>query len=336
MSEYRRDPITGRWVLISANRSKRPNAFTRERVEIPPDPKCPFCPGNEHKTPPEVHSLRWNGSAADTPGWKTRTFSNKYPAFAQFGTLNGNVLDGMFQRHAAEGVHEVIVETPEHGKRLEDRTPAEVRDLLDTYKARLDSIRAEGSATHVQVYRNDGAGAGASIPHPHSQLAAVAGPALSAHPVLSEVRDRALRGDAPRLGTLLEDELRDGRRIIHESDNFVVLSAYAARFAYESWIVPKVPGAHFERTSEALRDEFSQVVLQHHQALGATTNGSSTNSVLQSAPFESGWDDFFRWFWVVFPRLTKMAGFELGSGVHMNTVQPEAAAETLRDNWPSN
>src|SRR5438132_1581202 len=176
MPELRKDPIVGRWVIISTDRAKRPTDFAREGVKIKGG-FCPFCYGNENKTPPEIHAYRPNPKGGpppqrDTPGWTVRVVPNKFPALGIEGNLNRQA-EGMFDKMNGIGEHEVIIETPDHNATLATLPPKRIEDVLWTFTDRILDLKKDRRFKYILIFKNHGEAAGASLEHAHSQLIAL-------------------------------------------------------------------------------------------------------------------------------------------------------------------
>jgi UDPglucose--hexose-1-phosphate uridylyltransferase len=245
MPELRRDPVTGRWVIISTDRQKRPHDFRLERASIIGREHCPFCPGRESMTPPEVLASRQNGSAANTPGWDVRVVPNKFPALQVEGTLD-RLGDGMFDRMNGIGAHEVIIETADHERTMPAMSEVEIERVLWAYRERIFDLKKDLRLKHILVFKNRGYAAGATLEHPHSQLIALpivpdfVREELDGARRHFEVKERCVFCD------IVRQEMREGARIIHENADVVALAPYAPRFAFETWFLPKQHGARFE------------------------------------------------------------------------------------------
>src|SRR6476646_11831493 len=171
MPELRKDPITGRWVVVSTERQKRPMDFRFEKATVIGRDHCPFCPGREHVTPPEVLAYRQGGSA-NGPGWDLLVVPNKYPALRVEGTLEREG-DGMFDRMSGIGAHEVIIETPDHDRPLALQSEIEIERVLWACRERMLDLKRDFRLKYILVFKNHGAAAGATLEHPHSQLIAL-------------------------------------------------------------------------------------------------------------------------------------------------------------------
>src|SRR4029077_20629441 len=172
LPDLRKDPITGRWVIISSDRGKRPSDFVRESVQMKGSSFCPFCPGNELKTPPEILAYGRNGSGKDTPGWTVRVVPNKFPALGIEGNLDRQG-EGLFDRMNGIGAHEVIIETPDHGKSLAGVSEAGIERVLCAFRERIVDLKRDIRFRYILVFKNHGAAAGATLEHSHSQLIAL-------------------------------------------------------------------------------------------------------------------------------------------------------------------
>ncbi|HET8734927.1 MAG TPA: DUF4931 domain-containing protein, partial [Anaeromyxobacteraceae bacterium] len=236
MPELRRDPIVGRWVIIATDRARRPSDLGRE----PPPPQgglCPFDPGNEDKTPREVYQWGRPPSAPpDSPGWKVRVVPNRFPALKIEGDLDRQA-EGIYDRMNGIGAHEVIIETPDHARALEDLSPAELTEVLFAFKARILDLRNDLRFRYILLFKNHGHQAGASLEHAHSQLIAL--PVVPRH-VIEEIegarrhyehKERCIFCD------VVGQERRDRSRLIYENDDFVAFAPYAPRSPFETWIV---------------------------------------------------------------------------------------------------
>jgi UDPglucose--hexose-1-phosphate uridylyltransferase len=329
MPELRKDPITGRWVIISTDRQKRPNDFRLERAASLGREHCPFCPGRESMTPPEVLSYRQNGSGANAPGWDLRVVPNKFPALQVEGTLDREG-EGMFDRMNGIGAHEVIIETPDHDRPLAAMSEPEIERVLWAYRERILDLKKDFRLRHILVFKNHGYAAGATLDHPHSQLIAL--------PVVPdflreeidgarrhfEVKERCVFCD------IIQQEVKDGRRLIAENADVIALAPYAPRFAFETWLLPKRHGARFEETPRHVSESLARLLKAVLQRLDRALESPPFNLVVHTAPFTEDVTDVFHWHVEIMPKLTRVAGFEWGTGFYINPTSPEEAAKVLR------
>src|ERR1700693_3121955 len=234
MPELRKDPITDSWVIISTDRARRPSDFIREPTPREPSSRfCPFCPGNESKTPPEVLAFR-NGSSANQPGWSLRVIPNKFPVLGIEGELTRQG-DGMFDKMSGIGAHEVIIETPDHTATMASMSDKQVEDVLWAFRERVLDLKKDHRLRYILLFKNHGEAAGASLEHPHSQLIAL--------PVIPKRVKEELEGARHYFDfkercvycDIVRQETQAGARLVIETDRFVVLEPYAARFPFETW-----------------------------------------------------------------------------------------------------
>lgn len=340
MSELRQDPVSQRWVIIAQDRENRPNEFVPTPVERVAG-KCPFCAGNEEETP-EAVALYATGRATPHQGtpatWQVRVVPNKYPAVRS--DVNGPVRTEPFGlRSSAAGVHEVIIEGPQHAVSITDLPPEQLRLAWLSYRDRLNEHAREGRWAYGQLFKNVGAAAGSSIEHAHSQLIVLPHvPTDIAQELANCERHFAEHGQG-LLSTLIEKEQATGERIVAETPNLVAFCPFASRFPYEVWILPKRPASRIQHyagdgfRSMATDEEMGELgsfVQEIVRRLEAVLNRPAYNLFLHTAPFDSQPYDYYHWHVEVFPRLTKAAGFEWGTGYFINPVPPEDAAAALR------
>ena len=330
MPELRKDPVTGRWVIISTDRQKRPNDFRFERANTIGREQCPFCPGHEQMTPHEVMAYRENGTAPNAPGWDIRVVPNKFPALQVEGSFDRHG-EGMFDRMNGIGAHEVIIETPNHDRTLAMMADTEIERVLSAYRERILDLKQDRRLKHILVFKNHGAAAGATLEHTHSQLIAL--------PIVPdfvreeidgaqrhfEVKERCVFCD------IVHQDLADHRRVILENADVVALAPYAPRFAFETWLLPKRHGARFEEAPrheyEALARILKQLLLRMDRAL----EHPAYNLIVHTSPFVGDTTDVYHWHVEILPKLTRVAGFEWGAGFYINPTSPEEAAQVLRN-----
>jgi galactose-1-phosphate uridylyltransferase (family 1) len=328
-SELRKDPVIDRWVIVSGLRNSRPHDFQVEAPKRKSD-FCPFCEGNEKKTPPEIFAYRREGTVANEPGWRVRVVPNKYPVL----TVEGNVekrAQGMFDRMRGLGAHEVFIETPRHLTSLTELPEEGVREVLSAYRARLLDLERDGRLKYGMLFKNVGALGGASLEHTHSQL--IATPVVPRR-VMEELagaqrffewRDRCVFCD------IIDQELSDDERLVLKTERFVVITPYAARFPFETWVLPRQHASHFETCSPADIEELAFVLRRVLRKLELALKSPPYNYMFHTAPFKTPPLASFHWHIEIIPRVTRTAGFEWGTGFYINPVAPEMAAAFLRE-----
>lgn len=328
MPDLRKDPIVGRWVIIAPDRAKRPEDFTHE-FKSGPDRFCPFCEKNEDATPPEIMAYRAPGSEANRPGWRTRVIPNKFPALQIEGQLDKRG-DGMYDLMNGVGAHEVIIECPNHATNITELPVDHVREVLWVYRDRLVDLKKDPRMVHGLIFKNKGAPAGASLEHSHSQLIVTPVVPISVWEEMTgalefyNYRGRCIYCD------MVQQELATGSRIVLDTPNFLVLCPFASRFPFETWILPKQHSSQFENIPRQGIEELGMVLKSTLGKLELALDDPPYNYVLHTSPFDSTELAHYHWHLEVFPRLTRVAGFEWGSGFYINPVLPEEAADFLR------
>ena len=329
MPELRRDPIVGRWVIIATERARRPSQFQR-KMDEPEGGLCPFCPGHEDKTPREVYySGRSPAAPANTPGWKVRVIPNRYPALMIEGDLDRQA-EGIYDRMNGVGAHEVVIETPEHGKELGDLSDQEVTEVLFAFKARVVDLRNDLRFRYILLFKNHGSAAGATLEHSHSQLIALP---VTPRQVAEEIegakrhydhRERCIFCD------IAGQERKDRSRLIFENDEFVVFAPWAPRSPFETWILPKRHESNFEAEPKERLGLCAQALRTTVRRIGSALGRPAYNFMVHTNPLRDPPSLSYHWHIELMPALTQVAGFEWGSGFHINPVPPEEAAEFLR------
>jgi len=347
----RQDPLTGRWVIIATGRGGRPNEFPLLQRRGAAEGRCPFCPGHEADTTPEVLALgRQPEAAPNSPGWRLRVFPNLYPAVTAAPdrpewTADGGAADDLFPGCAGHGRHEVVVYSPDHGASLATLDAAGLATLLDVVRQRTESFRAEPGVRFVAPFCNHGPEAGATLTHPHLQI--IGSPRL---PLLTV--EKAQRLDAWRrargsclLCDLAAAERRDGARLIAADAHWTALTPWASRFPWEVLLVPTRHGPSPLEVEPAAAASLSAMLggvlrgLQRahgdlslnvifHLAPGPGADGSYADPALDALGRRAveQWHGHIE----VLPRLSRLAGFEAGTGYAINAVEPEEAAARLR------
>lgn len=329
MSELRQNTLTGEWVVIAAERAKRPHSFARSEKQVGSDPvsDCPFCPGNEERTPPEVSAVRPGRGPANTEGWLVRVVPNKYPAFNAVSGAPSSI-DPLRPVLPGRGVHEVIIHGPDHDKSLGQSATEEITRIFSVYQERLRAASSRPGLEAAVIIVNHGAEAGASISHPHSQLFAV--PVLPTYLAreMRQMGEYADKSGSCLLCDLWESEVRLGARMIFENDFVAVFCQFASGVPFETYLVPKEHVAEFSEASpEALRgaaEGLRAVLSKLHAGLGDIPY----NIYLHTRPFHS--ESAFHWHLSILPKTSIIAGFEYATGIMINVVAPESAAEFLR------
>ncbi|MEM2904858.1 MAG: galactose-1-phosphate uridylyltransferase [Candidatus Bathyarchaeia archaeon] len=333
-NEIRRDYILDRWVIIASERAKRPTDFKRTPAQRTATASCPFCPGSEAKTPPAtLLYMPSNGGitkTADTAegprqeGWLVRSFPNLYPALRPREAVILPSEEFAFRRDAV-GAHEVLVESPRHDEHPGAARLPQLRLVVEAY---IDKVRELSRWAYVQVFRNHGEEAGASLSHAHSQI--IATPMVPRLLVEELEASRAYweeKGRCPHCLILTLE--RGGDRFIYENDHFLALSPWAAVYPFEFWILPK---RHQSTLLELQAEEKANLTRALRVCLGALAqvlNDPPYSYGLHIAPSAGGYS-LYHWHLEVYPKLTLQAGFENSTGMFINVTPPEDAAQSLR------
>jgi UDPglucose--hexose-1-phosphate uridylyltransferase len=338
MSEIRYDPLQDRWVIIAPDRSARPSDYSEENGAESTIP-CPFCPGKEHQTPPELWAVRESGSRPDGPGWSVRVIPNRFPALNR-DKGSAEYQNGILKCLAGYGAHEVIIESPRHGDALADLTRRHLASVLAAFRIRLRVLQQDPRLKYALIFKNYGGQAGASLAHPHSQLIATPVIPQSIRRKLEAARQHTLGTGLCLVCSLIQAEREREIRVIREKAGFIALSPYAARFPFEIFIAPIAHTRDFAAATDMQLEclaEFLQDILKR---LKRAADNPPYNLFLNTSPFSPpsprGKDSDrrpscgFHWHLEILPRQTSVAGFEWGSGFHINISSPETCAELLR------
>jgi UDPglucose--hexose-1-phosphate uridylyltransferase len=328
--ELRKDPIVGRWVIISTERGKRPSDFLRESVVSQGKGFCPFCLGNETKTPPEILVYGRNGGGPNTPGWRIRVVANKFPALGIEGELDREG-EGLFDKMNGIGAHEVIIETPDHAATLATLPERAIEDVLWAYRDRMLDLKNDKRFRYVLIFKNHGEAAGASLEHPHSQLIALP---IVPKRVREEVdaskhyfheKERCIFCD------IIRQEQDTGVRVIHENEYFITLAPYAPRFPFEIWLLPKQHSSSFENNQSSVYSSLARALKDNLMRLDSVLTRPAYNFMIHTSPIGEEINDHYHWHIEIIPKLTKVAGFEWGTGFYICPTPPEESAKFLRE-----
>jgi UDPglucose--hexose-1-phosphate uridylyltransferase len=338
LSEFRWDPLKGTWVITENQRSRQPREFIieRQRTSIT---VCPFCPGQEDKTPRELYALRPEGTQPNEPGWQVRVVPNKFPVLRIEGELNQQST-GLYRSMHGVGAHEVIIETADHQRSLAQLEVPEISAVLQAYRARLLDLRQDPRFRYLQIFKNHGIEAGAPLPHSHSQLMAV-----PITPPVTRSELNACFGHYRATGNclicdLLAQEIADGRRVVCNDGRFLVLAPYASCFPFELRLFPLQHNHDFALQSDQELTECARALQEMLRRLFRLLEDPPYNFILHTAPptpskvskpgYWQSLEHDYHWHIELVPRLSQIAGFEWGSGFFINPLPPEDAARFLR------
>ncbi len=329
MSELRRDPILGRWNIIDTDEPAAAGSFEVEPQEMGGG-KCPFCYGNEAMTPPEIYVARPAGSLANGPGWNLRVVSNKFPALKIEGELERRGL-GVFDLCNGVGAHEVIIETPDHRRQMADLSLEEMSAVIKAFKTRSLDLRGDRRLKYSLIFKNFGISAGASLEHSHSQLIAL--------PIVPKRVQEELKGaeryfefrDRCAYCDMLNQEVHEDERLVCENRSFAAFCPFMAGFPFEVWILPKEHHADFAQISTEAVIDFARILKETLVRLRVALSNPSYNFIIHTAPLDPRAPEEYHWHLELIPKLTKIAGFEWGTGFYINPTPPELAAKALRE-----
>ncbi|MFQ5827690.1 MAG: galactose-1-phosphate uridylyltransferase [Candidatus Methylomirabilia bacterium] len=332
MPELRQDLTTKEWIIIATDRAKRPQDFKRQAVKkvlLPYDDTCPFCPGHEAETPPEVLAYR-EDEGADARGWTVRVIPNKFSALVPQGSTERRANGNVFRVMDGVGYHEVIVETPIHNRFVPLMEEGEVERILQAYRDRYLALRQDRRVKLILIFKNHGETAGTSLSHPHSQLVATpVVPAFIRRKYQEAVRYYDVTGRC-LYSDLVEAERMAGERIVLETQGFVVFHPFASQSPFETWIVPTRRCPCFAHISMEEVRELAGVLKWTLGRLAVALNDPDYNYVLHTVPVDGEDEEYYLWHIQIVPRLSAIAGFEIGSGMRINTARPEETARFLR------
>ena len=343
MSEFRRDPLKGTWVITENQRVRQPREFfiDRERVAMK---VCPFCPGQEYKTPQEVFALRPDNTATNSPGWQVRVVPNKFPVLRIEGELDKQTA-GLNQSMRGIGAHEVIIETADHQRSLAQLDIPETTSVLQAYRARLLDLRQDSRFRYLQIFKNHGVEAGAPLPHSHSQLMAVPITPPVIRNELNSCREHFHNTGNCLICDLLAQEIADGRRVVFNDGRFLVLAPYASCFPFELSLFPLQHNHDFALQNNQELTDCARALQEMLRRLYRLLQDPPYNFILHTSPpihSRAGKPDYwetlardYHWHIELVPRLRRIAGFEWGSGVFVNSLPPEEAAHFLRETDPN-
>ena len=329
MSEIRRDPIIGRWNIIDTDQPLGPDGFEIDR-QSPGGAKCPFCYGNEPMTPPEIYVLRPSGGAPNGGGWTLRVVANKFPALKIEGELNRRGI-GVFDLCNGVGAHEVIVESPDHQRQTADLSHEEMVEVIKAFKARSLDLRGDRRFKYTLIFKNYGLAAGASLEHSHTQLIAL--------PIVPKRVQEELKGseryfefrDRCPYCDMLAQEMQERERLVCENRSFAAFCPFMSNFPFELWILPKAHSSDFGQISAEEIADFARILKDALNRIRAGLGDPAYNFIIHTGPIEPREREEYHWHLELMPKLTKIAGFEWGTGFYINPTPPELAAKILRE-----
>lgn len=338
MPELRKDPIIGRWVIISTERAKRPDQFVTSSAPAHEEGACPFCEGNESKTPPEIYAIRPKHTPSNAPGWELRVVPSISPFLRIEGELDRSG-KGLYDLMNGIGAHEVIIESNRHIANMADLTENEINRVITCYIDRIIDLEKDKRFKYVLVFKNHGVAAGGgAFEHSRSQLIATPVNPKRVKEELVGARQYYDYHERCIFCDLIKQEIDAKDRIILDLDGFVAISPFAARFPFEVWILPKRHSCDFVSLDMESRFNLARTLKIVLSKLKKGLVDPPYNYVIHTAPFRRAkmgyWksiDYDYHWHIEIIPRLTKVAGFEWGTGFYICPLAPENSAEFLRE-----
>jgi UDPglucose--hexose-1-phosphate uridylyltransferase len=330
MSELRQDPTTKAWVILAPERAKRPSQKpkTRRAEELPSwDASCPFCPGNEAQTPVEVFRLP---ATNEGNPWEVRAVLNRFAALTSEADSSLVEEKRLFRKRPGIGAHEVIIESPSHNTPMALMTYEQVEKILITYQERYNDLKKNREYKFIVIFKNHGWASGTSLIHPHSQIVATPIIAPSYNREFDIAHEYYVDTGSCLFCDLLDEELESKERIVAETEQFAVLHPYASHTAYETWIIPKNHSASFGIFPNTYLAELARVLKNTLLCLYQELDNPAFNLMIDSTITEDEEDPYYHWHIRIVPRLSTIAGFEMGSGIYISTALPENTAKHMR------
>ena len=356
MSELRQDPTTREWVIIATERRRRPHEFGNDfsskkdnetnLQEYSKD--CPFCPGNEYLSPHETASYRTLGTNLNSKGWWVRVIPNKFAALSLNFEENAKVYEGIrsvnpdfsgyffpratevFRTKPGIGAHEVVIDTPKHNEQLPFFSDKQIQELFLMYRERYLNLRVNSKFKYIIIFKNSGANAGTSIVHSHSQIIATPVIPLTLRNNISQARFYYDEVGRCIFCDMIQAEIVDGRRIILQTADFIVFHPFASTSPFETWIMPLSHEPCFSNMSADKTKDLAVIVKKILKGMYDALNDPDYNFVFNNPPIADEKEDYYHWSLRIIPRLTMKAGFEIGTGMSINTAIPEETAEFMR------
>ncbi|TRZ49497.1 galactose-1-phosphate uridylyltransferase [bacterium] len=338
MPELRKDPVIGRWVIIATERAKRPDQFSSPAQEARQEKPCPFCEGNESQTPPEIYAIRPRHTPQNSRGWDVRVV----PSISPFLRIEGDLErrgSGLYDVMNGIGAHEIIIETNEHIGNMADLSEEQISKVITAYIDRITDLEKDRRFKYVLVFKNYGWTAGGGrVQHSRSQLIATPVNPKRVKEELVGARQYYEYHERCIFCDLIKQEMAFQERLILDIDGFIAITPFAARFPFEVWILPKKHSCDFTNLDISQRLDLGRIIKKTLAKLKKGLNDPPYNYVLHTAPFRRPklgyWksiDYDYHWHIEIMPRLTRVAGFEWGTGFYICPLPPEDAAKFLRE-----
>ncbi|MCF7845344.1 MAG: galactose-1-phosphate uridylyltransferase [Candidatus Pacebacteria bacterium] len=331
-SELRYDPSSDDWVVIASGRAKRPELFKKEEKKIERGDvgsSCPFCVFENVKN--AVTSFE-NGRevGAITKNWTAVSIPNKFPAFTPADNLNEKLDNELYMSMDAVGYHEVVI-TRDHYKSIGQMSSSQASEVFKLYRKRYLALKDKKNVNYISIFHNHGSESGASVVHPHSQIITTPIVDMDLKRNLFNTKHYYENKQSCMYCDMSKEEVKDGRRVVYENDSFLVICPFASKAAFQIVVSPKKHLSYFEEITdtdtELLGDAFGKALSLLYDKL----NNPSYNFYLHTAPCDGENYDYYHWHWTIVPKTSIWGGFELGARMEVSTIEPEKAAEYLRE-----
>jgi len=330
MSELRRDPIVGRWIIVDTDHPSKPEEFEHEphgwRGGI-----CPFCYGNESLTPPEIEVIRDPHTSPNTSGWQVRVVANKFPALQIEGDLDRRGI-GIYDMSGGIGAHEVLIESPYHHKDIPELLNSEIENILSMLCRRSIDLIKDKRFKYIMIFKNYGPSAGASLEHPHTQLIALPMVPKNALEEIKGAKDYFDYRERCIFCDIIRQETQEKERIVLENKFFLSFCPFVSRFPFEIWIIPKKHNSYFCHMPAEEIPALAAIIKDTISKVKSVFASPAYNFIIHSSPVNGdGNAEGYHWHIEFMPKLTRVAGFEWGSGFYVVPTPPELAAKYLRE-----
>lgn len=329
MAEFRQSPTSGEWVVIAGERGKRPSDYAEDGEKSCPsleeyDVNCPFCPGGKAENDEVLYQVVSDGK------WSLKVLSNKFAALSD-AVEPKHGKKGLLHFADGYGKAEVILESPFHNQSIATMTLRQVEAIVEAYKIRYNEMLTNPHISFINIFKNYGPKAGASLRHPHSQIiGSLVTPPNVSYQIYYARRFFENEGQCVYCA-MMNEELANQSRIVEDTKHFVVFCAYASKSPYEVRIIPKRHSAVFGNIEDEESKELAAVLKRTLKRLYDLLNDPDYNFIIRSITTDDGESHYYHWYIVIIPKITKPAGFEIGTGIYINTVPPEICAEQLRN-----
>ncbi len=338
MSELRRDPVSGNWVVIAPDQEAGVILVPSPRITTPRE-LCPLCPGMECQTNHEILVYRPQPGASQSGGeWLLRVIPNRLPILRTEVPLEREGL-GMFDRISGVGAHEIIVDSPLHDQVLHEFSLDQIRLMLTAWRERLNDLRRDTRLRYISVFRNQGRRAGARMSHPHSQIIATPTIPQSVRNELAGAREYFEYKERCVFCDLIDQESEEKVRLVVQNRGFLALCPFASKNPFEVWIVPRIHAHHYGTVSSDEIADLAEILRSVAGTLAVSLADPDVNVILKSAPtphvHRTKWvtlEEDYHWHVEIIPRIARPTGYEWATGMFVNPTAPEAAAAYLREN----